>query len=506
LLSVDYANSSCPGAVTGTVTITQVDLQVSATPTDVQCAGASDGQISVSVSGGSGNYTYQWSGGLPGVANPTGVPPGTYTVTVTDVDQNCDGTATVTINEPPPLSVSVTTTPANCNGGGSATVTASGGTPGYTYTWSGGISGANPTGMPAGTYDLTVTDANGCTQTASVTIGEDVTPPTAAASANGTITCANPELTLSGAGSSTGSNFTYQWSGPGIVSGGNTLNPTVNAGGTYTITVTNTDNGCTATASVTVPENTTPPVATGSGGTVTCYNPIITISGAGSSTGNQYTYQWSGPGIVSGGNTLNPTVDAGGTYTLTVTDTNNGCTATATVTVFENTTPPQANATAPDITCTNPEVTISGAGSSVGANFTYQWTGPGIVSGANGLFPTVNQPGTYTLTVTNTVNGCTATASVTVTENTTPPVAVILPPAPLNCTTSTVTLSGNGSSTGHHSYQWSGPGIVSGANTLNPTVDAPGTYTLVVTDNVNGCTASASVTVVDNSDPPTAVA
>ena len=506
LLSVDYANNSCPGAVNGTVTITQVDLQVTATPTDVQCAGAGDGQITVSVTGGSGNYTYQWSGGLPPVPNPTGVPPGTYTVTVTDVDQNCDGTATVTVNEPSPLNVSVSATPANCNGGGSATVSVSGGTPAYTYTWTGGISGANPTGIPAGTYDLTVTDANGCTQTASVTIAEDLTPPTAVASANGTITCANPELTLSGAGSSSGSNFTYQWSGPGIVSGANTLNPTINAGGTYTLTVTNTENGCTATASVTVPENTTPPIATGSGGTVTCYNPLITISGVGSSTGSQYTYQWSGPGIVSGANTLTPTVNAGGTYTLTVTDTNNGCTATADVTVFENTTPPQVNLNAPDITCANPEVTISGAGSSVGANFTYEWSGPGIVSGANGLFPTVNQPGTYALTVTNTANGCTTTASVTVGENTTPPQAVILPPAPLDCLNPTLTLSGSGSSAGHHSYQWSGPGIVAGANTLSPTVDAAGTYTLVVTDNVNGCTDTASVTVVDNSNPPTAVA
>ncbi len=506
LLSVDYANGSCPGGATGSVTIVQVDLQVTATAVDVSCAGNADGQIAVSVTGGSGNYTYQWSGGLPGVANPSGVAPGTYVVTVTDLDQNCTGTATVTVEEPPPLNVSVDVTPVNCNGGGTATVTVSGGTPTYTYTWTGGLSGPNPSGLPAGTYELTVADANGCTQTASITIGEDLTPPVAVASANGTITCATPELTLSGNGSSTGASFTYQWSGPGIVSGGHTLNPVVDMGGTYTLVVTNTDNGCTATATVTVPENTTPPVATATGGTVTCYNPTIVISGAGSSTGGPFTYQWSGPGILLGGQSLNPIVNAGGTYTLVVTDTTNGCTATATVTVFENTTPPQANATGAEITCVSAEVSLSGTGSSIGPNFSYQWSGPGIVSGANGLFPVVDQTGTYTLIVTNAVNGCTDTATAVVTENTTPPQAVILPPAPLSCAVSSITLSGSGSSTGHHTYQWDGPGIVSGGQTLNPVVDAAGTYTLVVTDNLNGCTDTASVTVVDNSNPPVAVA
>ncbi len=507
LLSVDYVDVACPGAVSGTVTISQVDLQPSATTVDVSCAGANDGQINLSVSGGTGNYSYQWSGGLPSVPVLTNVPPGTYTVTVTDNGAGgCMGTATVTINEPPPLDVSISTTPVNCNGGGSISVNVTGGTPAYTYIWSDGLAGANPSNLSSGTYDLTVSDANGCTDMASVTIGEDLVPPTAAATASGIITCAQPELTLSGVGSSTGSNFTYQWSGPGIVSGGTTLTPTVNAGGTYTLTVTDESNGCTATATVSVPEDTTPPTAVASGGTITCYNPLITINGVGSSTGSDFTYQWSGPGIVSGGTTLTPTVNAGGSYTLTVTDESNGCTATATVTVFDNTTLPQVNASAPPITCAQPEVTLSGAGTSIGSNFAYQWTGPGIVSGSNGLFPTVNMPGTYTLVVTNLVNGCVDSASVTVVENTTPPQALIQLPEPLDCMQPTVTLSGAGSSTGQHSYQWDGPGVVSGGNTLMPVVNAPGTYVLVVTDNVNGCTDTAFVTVVDNSDPPIAVA
>ncbi|MCB0621021.1 MAG: hypothetical protein KDC41_20450, partial [Saprospiraceae bacterium] len=152
-----------------------------------------------------------------------------------------------------------------------------------------------------------------------VTVTQDITPPLAAGSAP-PITCVVTSVTIDGSGSSTGPDFQYQWMGPGVVSGGTTLNPLVNQPGTYTLTVTNTGNGCTQTASVTVADQTQLPNAVASADPLTCTQNSVSISGAGTSTGSQYTYQWTttNGNIVSGATQLNPVVDAVGTYTLTV--------------------------------------------------------------------------------------------------------------------------------------------------------------------------------------------
>ncbi|MCB0684469.1 MAG: hypothetical protein KDC32_26680, partial [Saprospiraceae bacterium] len=112
---------------------------------------------------------------------------------------------------------------------------------------------------------------------ASVVVTEDMAPPSASAAANGLLTCADPTITLDGAGSTTGAGFNYQWTTPDghIVSGGTSLNPLVDQPGTYTLTVTNTANGCTANASVTVSEDTTVPTAAATGGVLDCSNTQI---------------------------------------------------------------------------------------------------------------------------------------------------------------------------------------------------------------------------------------
>lgn len=504
---VSVASGSCPGTVSGNVTIQQVNITANTQTNNPDCNGSSDGAITLTTSGGTSPYTFNWSNGSSN-QNPSGLPAGTYTVTVTDAN-GCTQTATATLTNPPQLNASVTNTQqVDCNHPtGSITTSVSGGTPGYTYQWSPSGSGANPGGLPAGVYNGTVTDANGCTVTITATINEDITEPNAAASVTGILTCASTTLTLSGAGSSTGGNFTYQWTGPGIVSGGNTLNPVINQPGNYTITVTNTSNGCTETATVNVTQNITPPVATGTAPPITCNDPQVSISGAGSSTGANFTYQWNGPGVVSGGNTLNPVVNQPGNYTLTVTNTDNGCTATANVNVPNQTQLPTAVATAPTLTCANTSVTINGAGSSSGPNFSYQWTGPGIVSGGNSLNPVVNQPGSYTLTVTNSATGCQNSVTVSVPQNVVPPTAEAGPTVQIDCGSPVVQLNGAGSSSGPpgYSYQWTGPGVVGGGGTLNPNVNQPGTYTLVVTNTSNGCTSSDQVNVTQDITPPIAV-
>ena len=508
LTDVTSGGVGCPGTVSGNVTINETIINANPTPDPVSCNGVSDGSINLNVSGGTPGYTFQWSPAGSG-QNPTGLPAGTYTVTVTDAN-GCTETVSTTIQDVPALSPSVNNVvDVDCNNPtGSIGISVSGGTPGYTYQWSPSGSGQNPTGLPAGTYTVTITDANGCTETATATIAEDVTPPNAAANVTGLITCSEPDITLSGTGSSTGPDFTYQWTGPGIVSGGTTLNPTVNAPGTYTLTVTNNANGCTQTATVSVAADQTPPVATATAPMLTCAVTSVTVSGTGSSTGPDFSYQWTGPGIVSGGNTLNPTVNQPGSYMLTVTNSINGCTETFNLNVGQDVTPPNAVATAPSLTCVDLQVTINGAGSSTGPNFSYQWTGPGIVSGGTSLNPVVNAAGSYTLTVTNNANGCTGTTNVNVGLDNTPPVANAGPPQQIDCTHSQVQLNGSGSASGSNiGYFWSttNGNIVSGQNSATPTVNEPGTYVLTVTNNTNGCTAQSTVTVTEDVTPPLAV-
>jgi hypothetical protein len=151
-----------------------------------------------------------------------------------------------------------------------------------------------------------------------------------------------------------------------------------------------------------------PPGAAATGGSLTCTTTSATLSASSSTPGTSFS--WSGPGIVSGGNTATPVVSASGTYTVTVTVTNApaGCTSTATALVSSNTTPPGVNAAGGEVTCFSTTVQLSA--SSTDANVRFHWTGPnGFTSNAQN--PTVSDSGTYTVTVTDTLNGCTSSAT-----------------------------------------------------------------------------------------------
>ena len=506
--------SGCTGTATGSVTLNEITVTLSVTTTDPPCFGANNGSALASASGGNGPFTYAWDHGFNG-ANPTGLAPGTYTVTATNA-QGCTAEETITITEPPQLTASATNTGnIDCNNPtGSADLEVDGGTPGYNFNWSGGSGGQNPTFSAGGTYTVTVSDANNCTVTASVTITSNLTPPVAVAVAPGQIDCNNPEITINGTGSSQGPNFTYEWNGPGLTCCETTLEPTVNAAGTYTLTVTNSDNGCTATVAVSVVQNITPPIAViAPPQNISCNMPTLSLNGNGSSFGPNFSFEWStaGGNFTCCTNTLNPQINQAGTYTILVTNTSNGCTAEATVTVDGNTDPPTATIEPPAVVdCNNPELELDASGSSQGGNITYQWGASGggnFTCCTNTTNPTIDAGGTYTITVTNTDNNCTATASVTVSASLTPPIAVAANPPTLTCQTPEITINGNGSSQGpNFTYEWTtNPGnIVSGDNTLNPVVDEAGTYTLVVTNADNGCTSSTTVNVNSNQNYPDA--
>lgn len=261
------SSSTASGLSAGTYTVTVTDsmgltvitsvpitqpppFSISTSKSDAHAFGAATGVAAVSATGATPPYFYSWapSGGTGSIA--TGLAAGTYVVTVTD-NNGCMDTRSFTINQPPPLIATITGhTDVSVNGGsnGTATVSASGGVPSYTYSWSPlGGTAATATGLVAGTYTVTVTDANGAQATQSVTITQ---PSTLLVSITG-------QTNVSVSGGSNGSAtvtasggvapYTYSWS----PSGGTAATATGLAAGTYTVTVTD-SNGATAVQSVVI--------------------------------------------------------------------------------------------------------------------------------------------------------------------------------------------------------------------------------------------------------------
>lgn len=243
--------------------------------------------------------------------------------------------------------------------------------------------------------------------------------------------------------------------------------------------------------------NDLPNVNAGTDQSITCAASSITLNGSSTTTNAQFS--WSGPSVISGNNTASAVVNASGIYTLTVTDPLTGCSENDDVEVIPDASIPTISAGANQVlNCLITEVTLSG--SSPNANLNYLWTGPGITGATDTLITTANVAGTYTIMVTDTTNGCSNSASVTVTSNTSVPTINAGVDTMITCTTTSLTLMGTSSYTNNITIVWSGNGIVSGGNTLSPVIDATGTYTLTITDNTSGCVATDDVIInFDNS-------
>ena len=396
-----------------------------------------------------------------------------------------------------PINVTVTGTDVNCFGGndGTATAMASGGGGGpYTYSWSNGDSGPMITGLALGPYTVTVTNMNGGEDgEATIMINEPSSAVEVFITGVLNIDCNNPVGSATAEGSGGTPGYSYEWSD-------GTLGPTINVtmAGSYEVTATD-FNGCTASVFADIMEDTNPPTAdAGPPMAITCSFNSVFLDGTGSSAGPNISYQWTtlDGNIVSGANSTSPEVDAAGTYEITVTNDDNGCTATDETTVIASITPPiVVIATPGNLTCSVTQLTLDGTGSSTGPNISYLWTTTtgNVVSGETTLMALIDEPGDYTLTVTNSTSGCINSATVTVVEDITPPTANAGADMVLNCNNTSVTLNGSGSSSGSDfTYLWTtvDGNIVSGETTTMPTVDAVGTYILIVTNTVNGCEAA----------------
>ncbi|SIQ55264.1 T9SS type A sorting domain-containing protein [Pontibacter lucknowensis] len=208
-----------------------------------------------------------------------------------------------------------------------------------TYLWTGpGITTENkneqnPTVSVAGDYKVVITEtANGCTSEATAKVDEDIAKPGAEAT-GGKLTCTVLSVQLKSKATRAGVGaVTYLWTGPGITTENkNEQNPTVSVAGDYKVVITETANGCTSEATAKVDEDIAKPIAKAVGGALDCVTGKVTLNGSGSSEGSNFTYLWAtlDGNIVSGEETLYPVVDKVGTYILTVTNTDNGCTETA---------------------------------------------------------------------------------------------------------------------------------------------------------------------------------
>lgn len=479
---------------------------------DVLCNGENNGAISVSASGGAGSATYMWSNGATS-ASINSLTPGTYSVVATDLD-GCTSQESYTILEPEILTESVSVIDETCdNSNGVIVLQAIGGTGPFLYDI--GVD-LNNTGIfsnvPSGFYNSTITDINGCSVSAPLIV-QNIPGPEAVALALESLSCENNQVTLSGEGSSEGPLMLYNWttSNGNIVSGANTLNPVVDAAGTYTLIVTDAQTICTESTSVEVVGDFAAPTSiAGDPQSLDCQNVVATLDGSASSSGSNYTYLWTtaNGNITDGETTAIATVNAAGVYTLIVTNTLNGCSSNSSVTIDQSAEVPTVDAGDPQaLTCTALEVALDGSNSSSGSNFTYTWsTDEGsIVSGGDSPTPTVNAPGIYLLEVTNLDNGCAAFSSVTVSLDNLSPDGFINDPATLTCTLTEQNLNLI-LDEGNYSFVWStlDGNILEGENNEDPLINEPGLYLVNIVNLDNGCEGSAEVTIDEFINSPQA--
>lgn len=482
---VTFTNASgCTATDSVLVTVSTLNVVLDSTR-NVSCHGDSTGAAYVTVTGSNGPNTYTWSTGA-NTEDVTNLPAGTHTLTVAN-SLGCTATVQAVITQPNPLITSVSTlNNVACNGGndGALDLTVTGGAGGYTYVWSNTFNGQDPSNLTAGTYFVTVTDANGCqaidtgivNQAVQINLTADITNVACFGGSSGSIA-----LSVTGGSPS----YTYNWS---VAGGPNSPNLSNRPAGSYAVTVTDA-NGCTATGTYIIGSATDLSLQTsvvdascanGSGGEVS-----VSVSGGTA----PYTYAWN---TTPGQNTATASGLVPGTYTVVVTD-SNGCTKTASATV--------ATSGGLELELTVSDVSCPGAGNGrataniIGGSqpFTYTWSNnpsnPGAVN--DGL-----SSGSYSLTVTD-ANSCSATQTFFVDEES--EILVNLPFSEVNLEPGEeVDLEPDVNRTGDLIYTWTPSEGLSDPNSATVTADPQQTttYTLTITIANSNCVGTDSVRVV----------
>ena len=457
---------------------------------DPATCGQATGSFTVAIGGGTPPYDLVWSLTEQPVGNTaTDLPAGDYLVEVTDA-AGCSASLEFTIDDLPPPTLAAAETQADQCGDGTGviTLTPSGGTAPYTFRWDfdPDLTGNVATGLAAGSYAATVTDANGCTASAAATVSLEPAPTVELLDATPS-QCGQPSGSLE-IGASGSDSFTYGWSHDADL---DAPVATQLAAGVYTVTVTG-QNGCATVLPLTVLDE---------GGPETIDLLSTTSSVCGQATGSllltvsggtePYDYAWDHDATLASNLASDLT---GGEYAVTVTDAN-GCMLTAAFTVEETGGITLSEGDVADATCgeANGSITVSVEGAT--EPIAYVWSVPVQPNG-----PTLSGigAGAYAVTVTD-ARGCSGTLSVTL-DNAGGPSLAVTAADDARCTNDngSVTVAATGGAP-PLTYTWSHDG-----NLNSPTASglAAGSYTVSVTD-ANGCLASVTQSVAF-AGPPTA--
>ncbi len=452
---------------------------------NVSCFGGSNGAINLTVSNGTPPFTFSWSSGQT-TEDISNLPSGAYTVTVTD-SNGCVANQNVVISQPSSLlSITVDSSQdVNCSGGsdGSADLTVTQGTPPYSFLWSNGSTTEDINNLSSGSYTLTVTDANGCIDSATVIISQPSGALSLSVSSVQDVSCFGANSGAINLSVSQGTSpYSFLWNTGDTAQGISGL-----SAGIYTVTVTDANN-CTAQATQSIGEPASPlSISVSAVQSVGCHSGsdgsiILSVNGGTS----PYSYNWS-----TGSTTQNVNNLSAGNYTVTITDLN-GCTGLQTANVTQPASMLAASvATLQNVSCNGGndgliDLTVSGGT----PPFAFNWSNGATTEDIGGL-----ATGNYTVIVTD-ANGCTDSSTSTVLQ----PAGALAVSAQVQ----NIDCFGNGNGaislivsqgTAPYTFSWSN---WSTAQNISPL--APGTYSVTVTD-ANNCTVEQTHSILEPAAP-----
>ncbi|MEM8583892.1 MAG: choice-of-anchor L domain-containing protein [Bacteroidota bacterium] len=490
---VDVDANGCPGTVSGTAEVTTNEINVSADLTDVGCLGQTSGEISLTVNGNPGLFTYIWADPMLSGFELTDLPADTYDVRIED-PAGCFKDTSFTIVQPA-TAVAISqdsTQDQTCLQDGYLLVDASGGTGMLSYNWLDGPPGPERLNLPADTYTAIATDENGCADTLVLQVSDLRT--TVAATISAPITqldCQTNALDLSGP-DNVGQTVAYQWTDENGMQVGDAQNYSATQAGSYTLTVTNPDNGCSATDQVVINQSDDLPQLTViQNQTITCSNEIVELV-VGINVNDAVDYSWSGPnGTPVGTNSPQlPNVSEAGTYTVQATRVSNQCSSSLEIIVEEDVQLPTATLTVDGlINCRDDNTQIRATQNS---DYIYSWMSNdgSIIGGEMTSVATVTE-GNYTVSITDQTNGCSDVFSTVVDADLRTLAAQAGPDQLLPCNNPNFSISGSTSpSLAGTGFTWYDPedNIVSNQADFVPA--GVGTFRLEVTHPETFCLSS----------------
>lgn len=468
---------------------------LNATANTVNSSCGDNGSVILDVTGGFQSKTYKWSNGAT-TKDLVNIPGGTYTVTITDNLGYFKSFGPWTITGPQKR-VAITSfaqTDIKCNGEntGVVTVGASFGTPGYSYSWSNGYSGNNNTGLTAGTYTVTVSDAAGCTVSKTFKIVE---PPILSMNLTGIDEkCDNADGYISIIAQGGVSPYTYYL---GALKSSNGAFSKLK-GGTYKVDVVDA-NKCIVSEQIILNATHKPKLLISAPFGITCKADTIELNGQQSDNGSEFISEWTSRNgkIIGDRFNLSIQTSTSGSYQLKITNTINQCfSIDSAVIKVDKKFPDIHTGGAEDLNCTHPSATLLGTTSTL--QTIHYWKKVGSNEKDTSSKIVISDGGVYVFHVMDTINLCVSKDSLSIKEDKEIPKIEIDLPSQLNCAIQKTDINASQSDQGEKiTFTWvtNNGHIQSGENSLNPVVDKPGTYILRLVNDRNGCENSQAVAI-----------